>query len=109
MRHLSMNLPMPAIARVETGSLTPTLSRRERVSRPSLRDMTEPRPSDPSYRPTPSLALRYPRGMFSFSLREKAGMRASRHRLPRFMVRLQLGRTQRPLQQRLLPLSERKF
>jgi hypothetical protein len=37
-----------AIARVEPGSLTPTLSRRERVSRPALGDMPEPRPSEPS-------------------------------------------------------------
>jgi hypothetical protein len=31
-----MKLPMQAIARVETGSLTPTLSRGERESRPAL-------------------------------------------------------------------------
>jgi hypothetical protein len=43
-----MNLPMQAIARVETGSLTPALSRRERVSRPAPGDMPEPRPSEPS-------------------------------------------------------------
>jgi hypothetical protein len=47
-RGLLMNLPMQAIARVEPGSLTPTLSRRERVSRPALGDMPEPRPSEPS-------------------------------------------------------------
>jgi hypothetical protein len=43
-----MDLPMQAIARVETGSLTPTLSRQERVSRPALGDIPEPRPSEPS-------------------------------------------------------------
>ncbi len=43
-----MNLPMQAGARVETGSLTPALSRGERVSRPALRDMPELRPSEPS-------------------------------------------------------------
>jgi hypothetical protein len=77
---LSMNLPMQAIARVEPGSLTPALSRGERVSRPALGDMPEPRPSEPS-RIAPAnarLALRNPRRRFSFSLREKAGMRAAR-------------------------------
>jgi hypothetical protein len=54
---------MEAIARVEQGSLTPTLSRGERVSRPALGDMPERRPSEPSrlapanphlYPPTPA-------------------------------------------------------
>jgi hypothetical protein len=45
---LSMNLPMQAFARVETGSLTPALSRGERVSRPALGDMPVPRSSEPS-------------------------------------------------------------
>jgi hypothetical protein len=45
---LSMNLPMEAIARVEQGSLTPTLSRGERVSRPALGDMPGFRSSEPS-------------------------------------------------------------
>jgi hypothetical protein len=45
---LPMNLPMPAIARVEQGSLTPTLSRGERVSRPALGNMPGFRPSEPS-------------------------------------------------------------
>ncbi len=39
---------MQAIARIEPGSLTPALSRRERVSRPALSDTPEPRPSVPS-------------------------------------------------------------
>jgi hypothetical protein len=47
-RGLLMNLPMEAIARVEHGSLTPTLSRGERVSRPALGDMPGFRPSEPS-------------------------------------------------------------
>ncbi len=50
---LSMNLSVAAIARVDTGSLTPTLSRRERVSRPVLGDMPVPRSSEPS-RPVPA-------------------------------------------------------
>ncbi len=45
-----MNLPMQAIARVETGSLTPALSQRERVSRPALGEMPGPHPCEPSRR-----------------------------------------------------------
>ncbi len=41
-----MNLPMPAIARVEPGSLTPTLSRGERESRITRSDMPEPHPRE---------------------------------------------------------------
>ncbi len=43
-----MSLAKQAIAGVEQGSLTPTLSRRERESRPALGDMPAPRPSEPS-------------------------------------------------------------
>jgi hypothetical protein len=71
---------MPAIARVETGSLTPALSRGERVSRPARRNTPTPLPCEPS-RFVPAntrLTLRHPRSTFSFSLREKAGMRAAR-------------------------------
>ncbi len=45
---LPMNLPTPAIARIETGSLTPTLSRRERVSRITRDPMPGTQPSEPS-------------------------------------------------------------
>ncbi len=47
-RGLPMNLSRQAIARVETGSLTPALSQGERVSRPALGDMPVPRSSEPS-------------------------------------------------------------
>jgi hypothetical protein len=50
---LPMNLPMQAIARVETGSLTPTLSRREREPHIPHGDMPELQPSEPS-RPVPA-------------------------------------------------------
>jgi protein tyrosine phosphatase (PTP) superfamily phosphohydrolase (DUF442 family) len=50
---LSMNLSVAAIARVETGSLTPTLSQRERVSHIPHGDMPELQPSEPS-RPVPA-------------------------------------------------------
>jgi hypothetical protein len=78
-----MNFPVQAIARVEAGSggrgsrvlpsgtcLYPVL--------PSRRD---------SFPPIPGLTLQTPRRNFSFSLREKAGMRALAPRLaPRFMI-----------------------
>ena len=48
-----MNLSVAAIARVETGSLTPTLSRGERVSHIPHGDMPELQPSEPS-RPVPA-------------------------------------------------------
>ncbi len=48
-----MSLPMEAIARVETGSLTPTLSRREREPHIPHGDMPELEPSEPS-RPVPA-------------------------------------------------------
>jgi hypothetical protein len=48
-----MNLSVAAIARVETGSLTPTLSRGERVSHIPHSDMPELQPSEPS-RPVPA-------------------------------------------------------
>jgi hypothetical protein len=44
----SMNIPMEAIARVETGSLTLTLSRRERVSLLPRNDRPEGHPCEPS-------------------------------------------------------------
>jgi hypothetical protein len=56
---LPMNLSMAAIARVEPGSLTPTLSRGERVSRPARGDMPVLRPSVPS-RLTPANPLLHP-------------------------------------------------
>ncbi len=43
-----MKLPMQAIARVEAGSLTPTLSRRERVSLLSRNDRPQLHPYEPS-------------------------------------------------------------
>jgi hypothetical protein len=52
-RGLTMNLSVAAIARVETGSLTPTLSRGERVSHIPHGDMPELQPSEPS-RPVPA-------------------------------------------------------
>ena len=52
-RRRPTNLSRRAIARVETGSLTPTLSRGERVSRPPRGDMPELQPSEPS-RPVPA-------------------------------------------------------
>jgi hypothetical protein len=58
---LAMNLPMPAIARAETGSLTPTLSRGERVSRPALGDMPKPRPAEPSHFVPPYARLNPPK------------------------------------------------
>ncbi len=54
-----MNLSMPAIARVETGSLTPSLSRRERESRPPRVDMLKPHPCEPS-RLVPANPLLHP-------------------------------------------------
>lgn len=76
-----------AVARVENGSLTPTLSRWERGSRMTLGDMPKPvRPSRrDSLQPTPRSTLRNLRYRFSFSFREKAEMRATRC-LPRATV-----------------------
>jgi hypothetical protein len=58
---LPMNFSMPALARVEPGSLTPALSRRERVSCPALGDMPVPRASEPSQLvPAFALVSRHP-------------------------------------------------
>ena len=76
----SHELAQQAVARVETGSLTPALSRRERESRTPVGDVPEshscePSPSVPANpRPIP---LKPAVSDFSFSPREKAGMRAA--------------------------------
>jgi|GEM_PF-4623814 len=76
-----------AVARVGTGALTPPLSPRERESRMTCGDAPESQAYEPSRvvsanaRPT----LRNPRRRFSFSPREKAGMRSARY-IPRYSV-----------------------
>jgi hypothetical protein len=47
-RGLPMNFPMRAIARIEPGSLTPALSRGERVSRIACRNTPGPHPCEPA-------------------------------------------------------------
>jgi hypothetical protein len=76
----SMHVSMQAIARVETGSLTPTLSQGERESLVSRRITPKSLRASrlDSFRRTTGSILRNPRRLFSFSLREKAGMRAAR-------------------------------
>ena len=68
-----------AVARVGKGFLTPTLSRRERESRITRNSSLEPdRPSRQiPFQQTLGPALRNPWCAFSFSPREKAGMRAA--------------------------------